>query len=112
MIHQIMHMKNISAGKNTLDRCFQLCINYRSLCHGVHLCASLDTQLVLRNQATGKQKRITFHVLFTARNRLQVLIHFGNRNTLNPVCSMNFRYCMAKHQWNIIIVQTLCNISA
>ena len=111
MIHKIVYMKDISAGKNTFDRCFKLCIYHRSLGHGIHLRTRLDAQLILRNQTTGKQECITFHILFAARNWLQILIHFGNRNPFNPVCSMNFCHRMAEHQRYIIIIQTLRNIS-
>ena len=60
MIHQIMNMKNISAGKNTFYICLQTFVYHRSGSHIAQLHTCLSGKLILRAQTNRKKKRIAF----------------------------------------------------
>ena len=104
-------MKDVAAGKDSLCLCLKMIIDIRARCDPVHRYADPFRQLILRNQSDRQKKCVAGIILFGSGDRLSVPVNLGNGNACNPLFSVNFRHGMAQLQRNIIVVETLYNIS-
>ena len=110
-IHQIMNMKNISAGKNTFYICLQTFVYHRSGSHIAQLHTCLSGKLILRDQTNRKKKRIAFKKFLCTGNRASVFVYLCKSDSFHTFFSFYVNHCMAKLQRDSKVIQALHDIS-
>ena len=105
-----MYMEDIAGREDAGDVGFQGLIDDGAAGNGAHLDARAAGQLVLRDQAAGKQECVALIADFCAGNRLAVL-YFGNGDRFDTLFAFDVYYCMGQLQRNAEVIQTLYDIS-
>ena len=95
-IYEIMDMKYISAGENSLNIRLKTLIDLRSGCHRVHVHAHSPGYLILRDQSDGEKQRITAVFLFRSGNRLSFSVYLGQCNSFQSLFSLDVHHRMAQ----------------
>ena len=111
IVHQIMDMKHISAGKNTGYTGFQAFIYVGAGGDGTHIHTQLSGQFIFRDQPHGKQKRVTGDIFLRTRNGFPLFIHLSQGHALHSFLSVDIHHGSTELQGNAEIIQTLHDIS-
>ena len=111
IVHQIMDMKHISAGKNAGYTGFQAFIHVGAGGDGTHINTQLSGQFVFRDQSHRKQKRVTGDIFLCTRNGFPLFIHLSQGHALYSFLSVDIHHSSTELQGNAEIIQTLHDIS-
>ena len=111
IVHQIMDMEHISAGKNAGNRGFQTFVDGRSVGDGRHLYSKFGGKLIFRDQSDGKEKGITGNVFLRSGYGLSVFVHLCECDTFYPFLTVNINDGVAQLQRDTKILQALDDVS-
>ena len=82
LVHQIMNLQDIAAGKDAAVQRFALSINHRAARNRVKLYAHILGKLVFRYKPDGQQERVALHIFLRAGYGLHFFVHISNGNAL------------------------------
>lgn len=111
IVHQVIDMQGIAAGKDTGDRGHQPGIADGTFGFGIDGRAKALGQLVLRDEPDRKDEGIAFHDLFGAGDGNHALIHLGNFHRSQSILPKNAGDGMGEIKRDIVIMQALVDIA-
>ena len=92
IVHQIVDVQNIAAGKNAGHGSLTAVIHQCTSGDGIHRNPGTAGQLVFRNQTHGKKQCVAGNVAAGFWQNLPVFVHLGDGDAFYTLCAVNLRH--------------------